>query len=76
MEPFQAALGETLYPWIERAITWSDPITVMVVLVILCLPFTILWTTTTRVIITRIMQPKLNGKNVLVVTSRPSDEAR
>mmetsp|Transcript_33952 Transcript_33952/g.44797 ORF Transcript_33952/g.44797 Transcript_33952/m.44797 type:complete len:101 (+) Transcript_33952:137-439(+) len=57
-------------------ISWSDPITVSITLLILTAPIGLIWTTICRLVFIAVTQPHYKDRNILFIIAKPSDIVR
>lgn len=59
IEPVQREIGTRIWPYIMPLFSSADPFTVMVIVMILCAPFGVIWSTITKVFVLKYAQTKL-----------------
>ena len=68
-------LSTHLEYYLTRLVSWSDPITVIITLLILLSPVALAYTCISRMAFVKVMQMDVSGKNILYVIAHPDDEA-
>ena len=76
INPLQEKIGEKLYPFVMPIVTWSDPITVTITLILFLAPIGLIWTTICRIIFVQLAQSNFRGRRVLFVIAKPEHLAK
>ena len=59
-----------------KAVSWSDPTTVIITLFIILSPFALIYVSFMRVAMVKLQQMVIEKKNILFVIAHPDHEAR
>lgn len=74
-QPFVDYIDNMVGPTMTKAVSWSDPTTVIVVIFIVLSPFALIYISAMRCAMVKLQQMTIKQKNILYVIAHPDDEA-
>ena len=76
MSPVVETVDQYIGPLMTKAVSWSDPTTVIITLFIILSPFALIYVSFMRVAMVKLQQMVIEKKNILFVIAHPDHEAR